>query len=130
MDTNAMRLAPVNRIFPEDLVFNEEPFSVEDFPRIIPADESYTEKGSYKVTSSDIDMGMHMNNTAYVRALLGMFSIDELKKRDIKEITVVFKTSAHEGDVLTMKEKLNGDVIDCGLYFPDGKPSLLARIEF
>lgn len=130
MDTNAMRLAPVNRIFPEDLVFNEEPFSVEDFPRIIPADESYTEKGSYKVTSSDIDMGMHMNNTAYVRALLGMFSIDELKERDIKEITVVFKTSAHEGDVLTMKEKRDGDVIDCGLYFSDGKPSLLARIEF
>jgi len=73
---------------------------------------------------------MHMNNTAYVRALLGMFSIDELKERDIKEITVVFKTSAHEGDVLTMKEKRDGDVIDCGLYFSDGKPSLLARIEF
>ena len=130
MDTKAMRLAPVSRIFPEDLVFNEESFSIEDFPRIMTADESYTIKGTYKVTSSDIDMGMHMNNTAYVRALLGMFGIDELRSKDISEITVVFKSSAHEGDVLTMKEKRDADVIDCGLYFPDGKPSLLARIVF
>lgn len=128
MDLARGRLASVSSIFPEDLVFNEEPFSIIDFPRVMPADDTYTIKGEYKVTSADIDMGQHMNNTAYVRALTGMFSVQELKDMDIKEITVVFKTSAHEGDVLSMALRRNGNTIDCGLYFRDGKPSLLAQI--
>lgn len=129
MDLSRGRLANISDLFPEDLVFNEESFPIEDFPRIMPADDTYEEKGTYKVTSSDIDMGQHMNNAAYVRALLGMFSVQELRDMVIKEITVVFKTSAHEGDVLTMPFRKTGNIIDTGLYFQDGKPALLARIE-
>lgn len=128
MDLSKGRLANLAEIFPQDLVFNEEDFPIDDFPRIMPADDSYDIKGTYRVTSSDIDMGQHMNNAAYVRALIGMFSVQELKDMDIKEITVVFKTSAHEGDVLSMALRRNGNTIDCGLYFRDGKPSLLAQI--
>ena len=128
MDLSKGRLANLAEIFPQDLVFNEEDFPIDDFPRIMPADDSYDIKGTYRVTSSDIDMGQHMNNAAYVRALIGMFSVQELKDMDIKEMTVVFKTSAHEGDVLSMPLKRAGDIIDTGLYFQDGKPSFLARI--
>lgn len=128
MDLSKGRLANLTEIFPQDLVFNEEDFPIDDFPRIMPADDSYDIKGTYRVTSSDIDMGQHMNNAAYVRALIGMFSVQELKDMDIKEMTVVFKTSAHEGDVLSMPLKRTGDIIDTGLYFQDGKPSFLARI--
>ena len=129
MDLSRGRLANISDLFPPELVFNEESFSIENFPRIMPADDTYEMKGTYKVMSSDIDMGQHMNNAAYVRALLGMFSVQELRDLDIREITVVFKTSAHEGDVLSMPMKRTGDTIDTGLYFPDGKPALLARIE-
>lgn len=129
MDLSKGRLANLADLFPTELEFNEESFPIEDFPRIMPADDTYELKGTYKVTSSDIDMGQHMNNAAYVRALLGMFSVQELRDMDIKEITVVFKTSAHEGDVLSMPLKRTGNTIDTGLYFQDGKPALLARIE-
>lgn len=129
MDLSKGRLANLADLFPTELEFNEESFPIEDFPRIMPADDTYEVKGTYKVTSSDIDMGQHMNNAAYVRALLGMFSVQELRDMDIKEITVVFKTSAHEGDVLSMPLKRTGNTIDTGLYFQDGKPALLARIE-
>ena len=128
MDLSKGRLANLTEIFPQDLVFNEESFPIEDFPRIVPADGSYEIKGTYMVTSSDIDMGQHMNNAAYVRALIGMFSVQELKDMDIKEITVVFKTSAHEGDVLSMPFRRTGNTMETGLYFQDGKPSLLAQI--
>ncbi|MBO4278692.1 MAG: hypothetical protein LIR25_04900 [bacterium] len=128
MDLSKGRLANLTEIFPQDLVFNEESFPIEDFPRIVPADGSYEIKGTYRVTSSDIDMGQHMNNAAYVRALIGMFSVQELKDMDIKEITVVFKTSAHEGDVLSMPFRRTGNTMETGLYFQDGKPSLLAQI--
>ena len=129
MDLSKGRLANLADLFPTELEFNEESFPIEDFPRIMPADDTYEVKGTYKVTSSDIDMGQHMNNAAYVRALLGMFSVQELRDMDIKEITVVFKTSAHEGDVLSRPLKRTGNTIDTGLYFQDGKPALLARIE-
>ena len=130
MDLKAMKLAPPFDIFPKDFEFNQEDFLIQDFPRIIAANDSYTVKNTYKVNSSDIDMGLHMNNTAYVRALLGAFSVEELKKKDIKEITVIFKTSAHEGDVLSMKEKSEGNITNCGLYFEDSKPSLLAQLVY
>ena len=125
---NSGRLANLKELFPKELVFNEEPFSIEDFPRIMPYDDSFVLKDTYKVLSSDIDMGQHMNNVAYVRALMGMFSVEELKDMDIREITVIFKTSAHENDVLSMMYKKDGNILDCGFYFEDGKPSLLAKI--
>ena len=128
MDLSRGRLANLSEIFPQDFVFNDESFPIDDFPRIAPADDSYEIKGTYRVTSSDIDMGLHMNNTAYVRALIGMFSVQELREMDIKEMTVVFKTSAHEGDVLSMPLRRNGNILETGLYFQDGKPSLLAQI--
>ena len=128
MDLSRGRLANIAELFPPELVFNEESFPIEDFPRIMPADDTYEVKGTYKVTSSDIDMGQHMNNAAYVRALIGMFSVQELRDMDIREITVVFKTSAHEGDVLSMPLRRTAGTIDTGLYFQDGKPALLARI--
>lgn len=129
MDLNAGRLANLKELFPQELVFNEESFSIEDFPRIMPCDDTFTLKNKYTVISSDIDMGQHMNNVAYVRALMGMFSVQELKDMDIREITVIFKTSAHEGDVLSMMYKKEGDILNCGLYFEDGRPSLLAQIR-
>ena len=128
MDMNSGRLANLKELFPKDLVFNEEPFSIEDFPRIMPYDDSFVLKDTYRVLSSDIDMGQHMNNVAYVRALMGMFSVEELKAMDIREITVIFKTSAHENDVLSMMYRKDGNILDCGFYFEDGKPSLLAKI--
>ena len=128
MDMKAMKLANVSTIFPPELVFNEEEFGVTDFPRIGTLDGSSTVRGTYRVTSSDIDMGRHMNNTAYVRALMGFLSIDELEKMDIREISVIFKASAHENDVLTMLERRDGNMTDCALVLPDGKPSVLAQI--
>ena len=128
LDMKAGRLAQVKTVFPENLVFNEDRVSFEDFPRIGATDDSFTDRGTFKVTSSDIDMGNHMNNAAYVRALLGFFGSAELTEMDIREMTVIFKTSAHEGDVLSMKEKKTDAGYDCGLFFGDGKPAVLAQI--
>ena len=128
MDMNAGRLANLKELFPRDLVFNDEEFAIADFPRIDPCDDSFTLKSTYKVISSDIDMGQHMNNVAYVRALMGMFTVEELRQMDIREITVIFKTSAHENDILSMMCRKDGNTLDCGFYFEDGKPSLLAQI--
>lgn len=127
LDMNTQRLAPVGNIFPTELVFNSEDFSVTDFPRLVP-DNSSPALGTYHVTSSDIDMGIHMYNAAYIRALLGMISLSDLQKMDIQDFTIIFKSPAHQFDDLTYRELRTNNVIDCGFYFPDGKCAVLARL--
>ena len=131
MDFKNGRLANIPPLFPEDLVFSDEELSFSGFPviKVHKADSEEAEvRGTYKVTSSDIDAGLHMNNAAYIRALLGFFSVDELKEMEIQEMTAIFKKSAHEGDVLTMPVMKDGNVINTGLYFEDGSPAFLAQI--
>ncbi len=178
MNFSEGRLANIPALFPPDMVYSDETLSFSDFPTVrVFRDELSGAKalresspdtpddigpleldagdirilGTYNVSSSDIDAGQHMNNAAYVRAILGLFTVDELKKMRIREMTAVFKKSAHEGDVLTApicreseaegaptqpaagasqsaENPAGGRVFTTGLYFTDGSPAFLARI--
>ena len=46
-----------------------------------------------------------MNNTAYVRALMGTFTGEEMKKMQINRMDVMFKTPCYEGDLLHFTRK-------------------------
>lgn len=48
---------------------------------------------AYTVGSRDIDIGQHMNNVAYVRALLGTFSVAELAGMDIEEVEIYYSAA-------------------------------------
>lgn len=128
MDFNTGRLANIATVFPTDFEFCQDTVDLEDFPRIVLSEQTDEVRGPYRVSSSDTDMGMHMNNTAYVRALLGLFTTKELDEMDIQDICVIFKASAHEGDMLRMPIVRSGNIIDTGLVFEDGKPAVVARI--
>lgn len=128
LDNKTGRIANTSTVFPADLDFCQDAISFSDFPRVSVANEDFQIKGTYKVCSNDIDIGQHMNNTAYVRAMLGMFTTEELSQMDIKELSIIFKASAHEGDVLTMPVRRTDNMIETGLYFPDGKPAVLVQI--
>ena len=52
----------------------------------------------FSVSTSDIDMNVHVNNVCYVRWALDAFSVDFLQKNTIKEISVSFLSEAREGD--------------------------------
>lgn len=128
MDFSTGRLASLSTVFATDFEFNPDRVDIDEFPRIVLSEQPDEVRGPYRVSSSDTDMGMHMNNTAYVRALLGLFTTKELDQMDIQDICIIFKASAHEGDMLTMPIQRNGNIIDTGLVFEDGKPAVLARI--
>ncbi len=57
---------------------------------------------TYTVGSRDIDMGRHMNNVAYVRMLLGTFSVAELEAMDIAEAEVSYADACREGETLAV----------------------------
>ena len=131
MDVKNGHLANIPSLFPDNLEFSTEELSFSGFPVIKTYSRDsclFEELGTYKVTSSDIDAGMHMNNAAYIRAVLGFFTVEELKAMEIREMTAIFKKSAHEGDLLTIPVLKDGDTIYTGLYFQDGTPSFLAQI--
>lgn len=85
-------------IYPEDSVY-KKPLEFSDF------DKSKFENcsellGTYKVKIGDIDIGGHMNNVAYLRALKSLFSCFEWDNLSIKELEIQYKKACHEMDLL------------------------------
>ncbi len=66
----------------------------------------------YRVRSTDIDVGGHMNNAAYLRAFFGAFSCAELAQMRISEIDAAFRAPCFEGDTLRFYRRENEGAVD------------------
>ncbi len=103
IDTASKKLVPMQDVYPKELAFTRPSACVEPFARI-DADFSAVEPyARYTVRSTDIDVGGHMNNTAYVRAVMGTLSTGEITALDISAIDVIFRSQCFEGDELTFR---------------------------
>ena len=83
----------------------------------------------HRVVATDIDLARHMNNVAYVRAIVNAFSVKEWKRMDVREMTVIFRAPAHEGDTLQFRMRRDGDVMDVCGRLPGGQTVVLARMR-
>ncbi len=100
MNTEANAIAPAADLFPADLDYVSGSSVSEPFVRI-PARFDGTEPfASYTVRSTDIDLGGHMNNAAYPRALFGAFSAKELEAMQARSIDLIFRAPCYEGEKL------------------------------
>lgn len=63
----------------------------------------------HTITSNDIDLGRHMNNVAYLRALLESFSTQERHEMKVHEIELQFLRQCFEGDELCFYRKDAGE---------------------
>ena len=100
INTKTHRLVPMRGVFPEELRFEKPTSCPEPFGHI---EDSFSEGDrvdEYRVRSVDIDVGGHMNNAAYIKALMGSFSNGELMDMDIKKVEAIFKSPCFEGDKL------------------------------
>ncbi len=100
LDTRSGELIRMEELFPDDFEFVEEKVLDDPFLRVREDVSDCEEAGSYVVRSVDIDLGGHMNNSAYVRALFGAFSTGELDAMKINDCEVSFKKTCYEGDLL------------------------------
>ena len=115
-------------IYPEDVKLIDEKVLEEPFFKIKSDFENAEILGSYKVTSGDVDLYGHMNNAKYAYALLSLFSSKELKKLQIRDIELVFKSPCFEGDTLEFRKVANDDVLEIRATVGE-KTCLFARIE-
>ena len=118
---------PMAGIMPENLEYPDALACPEPFARISShfADPPFAH---HLVTNTDIDMARHMNNVAYVRAIMNAFPLKVWKALNVRQMDVIFLTSAHEGDTLAFRQRRDGDALDIQGTLPDGRVSVLARL--
>jgi acyl-ACP thioesterase len=122
------QLTPLEGIYPDELGFDEPSAYPGPFARILDGGEGWEGFAAYRVRSTDIDLGGHMNNAAYVRALLGAFSTEALHAMPIGKMDVVFRSPCYEGDQLEFQKRAAETGLDLRIL-KDGATALLARIE-
>ena len=80
---------------------------------------------TYTVGSRDIDIGHHMNNVAYVRALMGTFSVAELAAMDIEEVEIYYSAACLEGEELKVYRRQDEE----GWHFLVQKPGDITAVQ-
>ena len=115
IDTKTHKLVPLQGIYPAELCFDNESSCMEPY-------------AEYRVRSTDIDVGGHMNNTAYARAVMGTFSVAELKSMNINRMDIIFRSSCYEGERLDFRRKQTETGLDIRVSRGE-ETVLLVRIQ-
>ena len=126
LETDTGKLHPMAGIFPSDFVFHPDTVWPDPFTRI--KDEPLEDYARYTVRSTDIDIGGHMNNAAYLRALAGTFSTEQWQGMNIRELEIAFRSPCYEGDTLIWQQRSDGDALSLRAALANGKTIAVARI--
>lgn len=126
LDQSTGRLHPMADIFAPGTDYHPGSVWNEPFSRM--TDAPMDELARYTVRSTDIDLGGHMNNVAYVRALAGAFSCEDWQGMDIRELEIAYRASCYEGETLIWQKSADGGAFALRAALPDGKTIALARI--
>ena len=126
MNLASGKLEPMSNVYPSDLNYPEESACEAPFERI---ESEFSEKlAEYTVRSTDIDLGGHMNNAAYVRMLMGCFTSKQIRKMNIRSMEVIFLNPCYEGETLEIRKGEQDGITDLAVL-REGKPAVLARIR-
>ena len=105
LETATGRPRHMDGVFESGLELAKDPAYTAPFARILPDFAEAEELGSGRVRSTDIDLGGHMNNAAYPRALFGAFAVRELREKPVRCVDLIFRAPCHEGDLLSFYKK-------------------------
>lgn len=123
------KLHRIDEIFPSDIEFYEKKVCETPFERMADDFHEYGEKCKYTVKSTDIDLGQHMNNAAYIRAIFGAFSCKEIEEANISEAEIHFKQPCFENEVLSVRIRKDGNRTYIGMIKENGKAAVIARFS-
>lgn len=128
MNMKTGRLHPADSVFPEGLELLPDRVLPEPFLRMADDFCDAEDLGTYLVRSTDIDIGGHMNNAAYVRAIAGMFSTEAWRALAVREMEMAYRTPCYEGDALLLQRRRSEDTTELRLS-RDGKTIALAQLR-
>lgn len=128
VDVSTNKLVRLNDVYPKGFEFLQDLAIEEPFARMSADFEDAKTIAEYTIRSTDIDLVQHMNNSAYIRALLSVFSCEELEKSPVKEIEIVYRAQSYEGEVLTIKERVADGAVEYGMIKPDSQVAAIIRV--
>ena len=119
------RVDELRQIFPVP----ENLHAIEDKPGKLSAPENEVKGDRLKVTLSDIDMNLHVNNARYIQWVLDSFPYDFAQSHKIVEIEVNFLQQAKLGDeyYIVIQNLGNGIYLSAVLRAEDNKPLVHIR---
>ena len=123
------RVHRLNDLYPEGLVLVDNVLLPEHFRRVSEDTSDCAERPAIKVPSTDIDLGGHMNNIAYIREMLGTYSTAELRQMEIKGVEVCFRYPCYEGEILRVFERKTESGREILMKKEDGTPAFFALID-
>lgn len=83
----------------------------------------------HAVRATDVDLGRHMNNVAYLRAIMDSFSVAEMARMPVREMEILFCMPCFEGDELTILRRATEGGHAFGVRRPDGRYAALAQMQ-
>ncbi len=128
MQTN--KLARISEAYPPEIVHLEDTACDIPFARASKNFDDAKVLASYTVRSVDIDSSQHMNNVAYVRAVLGAFTCDEIDKMNIAEADITYRLQCYEGETLTLKQRDIDGGCEIGIIKEDGTTAAVITLKF
>ncbi len=129
IDRNTNRLYMLEKLYDPDFEFCQESVLPEPFYRFS-GDFSGEPFAEYTVRSIDIDFEGHMNNVAYVSALIGLFKRSELEQMNPKEIDLYYKVSCYEGDKLFWFKRQTDDGTEFCAKLENGTEIFYAKFVY
>ena len=123
------KLQPMADVFPAELELGREPSYPAPFARIRPDFSEAEALGQYRVRATDIDLGGHMNNIAYLRAVLGLLPGRELKALPQGELEIVFRAPCFEGELLTVRRRETETGWELAVLKEDGTPAAFLKAD-
>ena len=127
MDIASGRLRHIEGIYPEDMELSGKLSMTDEFVRFGEELDSGEIIGTYTLKSTDIDIGGHMNNTAYLRAFESLFPSKEWNSMDIRFLEVWYRSQCFEGETLTARRIVYPDRTEAGFFHEDGSCALQLR---
>lgn len=115
--------------YPTDMVPLPERVCSAPFTRFKEKPEPADLCARYTVGSRDIDTGRHMNNVAYVRMLMGTFTVAELESMDIAEVEVAYSAACREGEELTVYRRRDEEGFRFLIVKPDGTTAVQMAVR-
>lgn len=127
MSHDTGRIVPMAGLYPEIEFTEPAPQDIE-FSKISKDFSDCEVIGSYTVRSVDIDLGGHMNNVNYVRAMLGCLSSEDRRNSPVKELEVQYISQTYEGETLTFRKRDTDNGFEAAGMNSDGKAVFLAKL--
>ena len=127
---NSGSLAPAKEAYPDNLPLVAQTVCDGPFARIVTDFSQAPLLETYCVRSTDIDLGGHMNNAAYIRTVFGAISTKELDAENITEAEALFKMPCYEGEALRLLRQQKDAATEYAVLRPDGQAAFLMRLTY